>query len=194
MRSVWLRVLAVVVVLVLGAGTYVVLGTSTGTDAATAPETVPAAGKSALATDYTNTADGYRISYPASWDRMTDAQGGLVLKVGGGNAVSIRKFALARVVDTGNVGDLRAVTDALLSDADAGLTILETEQVKVAGLTGIYYLYYFPNGRQRGVHAHYFLFRGKDMFAMVFQALPASEFTALAGTFDAVAESFVALP
>lgn len=190
MRSVWRRVLAVVVVLVLGAGTYVVLGTSTGTDAATAP----VAGTSALTTDYTNTADGYRISYPASWERRTDAQGGLVLEVGAGNAVSIRKFALARVVDTGNVEDLRAVTDAVLSDADAGLTILKTEQVNVVGLTGIYYLYYFPKGRQWGVHAHYFLFRGKDMFAMVFQALPASEFTALAGTFDAVAESFVALP
>ena len=65
-----------------------------------------------------------------------------------------------------------------------------SQVVRVGALSGVYYLYYFPAGDQRGVHAHYFLFSGKQMFTLVFQALPAADFQRLAKTFDAVAETF----
>jgi hypothetical protein len=172
-------------VLLLGAGmsTYLLVGGSRGTK--------PHPGRPEPATTYVNTADGYQISYPASWSRATDAQGGLVLHIGGQNAVSIRKFTLQEAVDTNNINQLRAVTDAVLSTPDARLTILAAQQVTVAGLDGIYYLYTFPSGPEQGVHAHYFLFSGKDMYSTVFQALPAADFTRLAGTFDTIAKSFV---
>ena len=139
---------------------------------------------------YTDTAKHYRISYPHGWQKTTDADGGLVLHVRGRDAVSIHEFTLAAPVNTQNVSDMRAVTDAILSTPNAHLTVLESQVVRVGALTGLYYLYYFPAGDQRGVHAHYFLFSGKQMFTLVFQTLPATDFPRLAKSFDAVAETF----
>jgi hypothetical protein len=139
---------------------------------------------------YTDAAKHYRISYPGRWRRTTDAERGLVLHVGGRDAVSVREFHLTAPVDTGNVADMRAVTDAILSAPSAHLSVLESQVVRIGRLSGLYYLYYFPAGEQRGVHAHYFLFSGKRMFTLVFQALPVADFQALAKTFDAVSGSF----
>lgn len=139
---------------------------------------------------YTDTAQHYRISYPRSWQKTTDADGGLVLHVLGRDAVSVREFTLAAPVNTQNVSDMRSVTDAILSAPSAHLTVLESQVVRVGALTGLYYLYYFPAGDQRGVHAHYFLFSEKRMFTLVFQTLPATDFQRLAKTFDVVAETF----
>ncbi len=177
--------LAVTVVPLLGAG----LWTSSSLGASRTPE--PHRPGPAPLTTYSDTPNGYQVSYPASWSRATDAQGGLVLQAGGQNAVSVRRFTLQETVDTGNIDKIRVVTDAVLNTPEAHLTILASQPVSVAGLDGIYYLYTFPSGQDHGVHAHYFFFRGKDMYSAVFQALPASEFTRLAGTFDTIAQSFV---
>jgi hypothetical protein len=141
---------------------------------------------------YTDTAKHYRISYPRGWQKTTGADGSVVLHVHGRDAVSVREFTLAAPVNTQNVSDMRSVTDAVLSAPSAHLTVLESQVVRVGALTGLYYLYYFPAGDQRGVHAHYFLFSGKQMFTLVFQTLPATDFQRLAKTFDAVAETFTA--
>jgi len=150
----------------------------------------PAAARAAGFVTYTDTAKHYRISYPRGWQKTTNADGGLVLHVRGRDAVSVHEFALAAQVNTQNVSDMRAVTDAILSAPNAHLTVLESQVVRVAALSGLYYLYYFPAGDQRGVHAHYFLFSGARMFTLVFQTLPATDFQRLAKTFDAVAETF----
>ena len=151
------------------------------------PPTAPRASGSVT---YTDTAKHYRISYPRSWQKTTEADGGLVLHVRGRDAVSVHEFALAAQVNTQNVSDMRSVTDAILSTPNAHLTVLESQVVRIGALSGLYYLYYFPAGGKRGVHAHYFLFSGKQMFTLVFQTLPATEFQPLAKTFDAVAETF----
>jgi hypothetical protein len=139
---------------------------------------------------YTDTAKHYRISYPRGWQKTVEADGGLVLHVRGRDAASVHEFALAAQVNTQNVSDMRSVTDAILSAPTAHLTVLESQVIRVGALSGLYYLYYFPAGDQRGVHAHYFLFNGARMFTLVFQALPAADFQRLAKTFDAVAETF----
>src|SRR5207237_10695321 len=133
---------------------------------------------------YTDAAKNFRISYPPSWHRTTDAQGALDLHVSGRDAVSISEFTLAAEVNTTNVADMRAVTDAVLSAPSAHLTVLASQVVQVGKLTGLYYLYYFPAGAEQGVHAHYFLFSGKQMYTLVFQALPVADFDSLANTFD----------
>ena len=153
-------------------------------------ETGPAATRPAGLVTFADAAKHYRISYPRGWQKTTEADGGVVLHVRGRDAVSISEFTLAAPVDTHNVADMRAVTDAILSAPSAHLTVLESQVVRIGRLSGVYYLYYFPSGRQRGVHAHYFLFSGKQMFTLVFQALPATDFQQLAKTFDAVAETF----
>jgi hypothetical protein len=150
----------------------------------------PKAARASDVVTYTDTAKHYRISYPRGWQKTTDADGGIVLHVRGRDAVSVREFTLAAPVNTQNVSDMHSVTDAILSAPSAHLTVLESQVVRVGALTGLYYLYYFPAGDQRGVHAHYFLFSGKQMFTLVFQTLPATDFQRLAKTFDVVAETF----
>jgi hypothetical protein len=132
---------------------------------------------------------GFHLSVPAGW-KPTPVPDGLLLAIAGQNAASIRKTTLAQEVDATNLAAVRAVTDAALSTPDAHLTILKSAATTVGGLPGIYYLYSFPSGNLQGAHTHYFFFEGRDMFTLVFQALPASDFPALAATFDAVVNSF----
>lgn len=149
---------------------------------------------------------GFMLTYPVSWQRVddpADPQDGVLLRVpppGGEpavtsrSAVSIKKVTLDEPVDETSVAAMRAVTDAVLSEPSAGLTVLTAGQVSVNGLPGLHYLYYFPGAEgQQGAHAHYFLFRGREMYILIFQALPAEDFEPLAPTFDAVAGTFRAL-
>ena len=153
-----------------------------------------AAGRAPAATGsltYSNAAAGYTVSYPASWQRTAGPTNSVLFNLNGQDAVSIEEFPLRSAVNTGNLAAMRAVTDAILSDPRAHLTVLMTQQVSIAGLNGLYYLYYFPNGKkQEGVHGHYFLFHGKHMYTLVFQASSTAAFQQLASSFDAVANSF----
>ena len=177
-----------------------VLGVAVGTDvaleraAAPASPGVRAAGPAPVpagSLTYSNTAAGYTLSYPASWRRTVGPTNSVLLNLNGQDAVSIEEFPLRSVVSTGNLAAMRAVTDAILSDPRAHLTVLMTQQVSIGGLNGLYYLYYFPNGKkQKGVHGHCFLFHGKHMYTLVFQASSTAAFQHLASSFDAVADSF----
>jgi hypothetical protein len=139
---------------------------------------------------YHDEAGHFTISYPRTWTRAAGDSGTLVLAIGGQNALSVRRFPLQQEVKPTDVDDMRSVTDAILSTPSAHLTVLADQPVTVNGLTGLYYLYYFPNEGGQGVHAHYFLFQGQALFTMVFQVVPAADFQKFADTFDAVAKSF----
>jgi hypothetical protein len=184
------RLIALAVVLLLiaaGVVVYLVYGRGTSTPRATAAATP------ASYIVYTNEPLGYRIAYPSAWKQTTDGQGGVVLQAGGQDAVNVREFTLQHAINTSNLSDMQAVTNAVLSTPNAHLTVLASQRVSVGGLPGIYYLYYFPSGGEQGVHGHYFLFNGNRMFTIVVQALPASDFQRLAKTFDAIAQSFAAV-
>ncbi len=116
---------------------------------------------------YANPGGLFRISHPRAWRPGTDADGGLVLQAGGQDAVGVKEFTLASRVDTHNLRDMRAVTDAVLSTPTAHLTVLATQVVHVGSSTGLFYLYSFPSENPQGVHAHYFLFSGNRMFTVV---------------------------
>lgn len=138
---------------------------------------------------------GYHLEYPANWAEVPSAgtpagPDGHVVRIAGENAMSIRTFALERPVAASAVADMRAVTDAILSSPEAQLTVLDVRQTEVAGLPAIYYLYYFPAGSQRGIHAHYFIFDRTKMHALIFQVVPDGDFTDYAEQFDQVVASF----
>ena len=138
---------------------------------------------------------GYQLKYPESWTEVPGAgtpagAEGHVIRIDGKNAFSIQTFPLDRPVAISNLGDMRAVTDAILSSPNAKLTVLDVRQVEIAGLPAIYYLYYFPSGKKRGIHAHYFIFDGARMHALIFQIVPATDFADYAGQFDQVVASF----
>ena len=190
-RRIWLTaILSCAVLTILGAGTYVVLDrtASNGSvrDRVAAPAPVPAGSLT-----YSNAAAGYTVNYPASWQRTVGPTNSVLLNLNDRAAVSIEQFPLRSAVNTGNLAAMRAVTDAILSDPRAHLTVLMAQQVSIGGLNGLYYLYYFPNGKkQKGVHGHYFLFHGTHMYTLVFQASSAAAFQQVANSFDAIANSF----
>ncbi len=138
---------------------------------------------------YTDPVGGFAISHPAGW-QVEQVAGGVLLRVGGQDAVSVKRTELAKPVDATNLEDMRAVTDAVLGAPEAGLDVLQTEPTTLGGLPGVHYLYTFDAAGTRGAHTHWFVFSGRTMFTLVFQALPDTGFAALASAFDAVAASF----
>lgn len=169
-----------------------------GASAAPAPE--PSAAAQDSTTRLRDVREGYRIDHPSSWTEVADGTrdaGSLhdhVFRITGRNAFSIGALRLQRPVSVSTLSDMRAVTDAILSSPSARLKVLDVRDVRVAGLPAIYYLYYFPAGRQHGVHAHYFIFDGTRMYTLVFQVVPAARFARYADQFDHVVASFTPLP
>lgn len=156
------------------------------------PRSVPPSALPSPATvTYTNPGKSFRIQHPSGWQSKTDRDGGVVFQAAGQTAVSVSEFTLGARIDPQDLQDMRSVTDAILRTPSAQLTVLMSQVVHVDGLTGLYYLYTFPSGKQRGVHAHYFLFSGNKMFTIVCQVVPASDFQHMATTFDSIARSFV---
>ena len=176
------------------AGTLALAGLTAGVAVGGAhPAATPTAAGPAGFTTYTDPAHGFAVSYPTAW-RPTPTDTGVLLAISGGDAVNIHRTVLAHPVDPANLDDLRAVTDAVLDTPSAHLTILKSAPTRLGGLPGMYYLYAFSAGKQRGAHTHYFAFAGRDMYTLVCQALPANDFGRLATDFDAVVSSFRPLP
>lgn len=140
----------------------------------------------------TDRSSGYELSYPENWT-ATPTSAGHLLRIDKHSALSISTFRLEHPVTTSDVDDLRAVTDAILSSPSADITVLAVRNVEVGGLRAVYYLYYFHDKGQRGIHAHYFVFDGTRMHTLVFQVVPASRFADHAAQFDDVVASFAPL-
>lgn len=165
----------------------------------------PASGSTTSTTpagdDFTKHKDeefGFSISYPKEWERLEppaeqkDIR--LLLSAGGQDSLLVRVVRIEQEVTAENLGDVKAFTDSIVSGAD--IKVLQERTITLGGMPGFYYLYSFndeASGTQ-GLHAHYFLFQGKKMNTLVFQALPADNFAKLADTFDTVAESFSSNP
>lgn len=138
---------------------------------------------------YRDPAGRFEFSYPVGWQPEA-VEGGVMLHVGGQDAVSVKRTELAEPVDATNLADLRAVTDAVLGAPEAGLKVLQASPTTLGGLPSVQYLYTFDSAGRRGAHTHWFAFHGRTMYTLVFQALPDTGFAALAPAFDRVAESF----
>lgn len=155
---------------------------------------------------FRDTETGFSIKYPSKWKRTgrPDPEIRLLVKDEGLNSLLVRVARTPAPFPTDLTGDeAKQVADVVLKrELFAPERILREQAVNVNGSPGYYYLYTFDEevktdaGTQKvqGVHAHYFVFSGRRVFALVFQALPTANFDKLAATFDAMAESFRITP
>ena len=146
---------------------------------------------------YTNDAEGFSIRHPSTWTYLeVGDEGGMALDAGGGDLVDVRLLHRTEVPTTaGNLENIKAFTDGLVG-LNPTAVILKQQAITLNGMPGYYYLYTFtvPATGEEGAHAHYFLFRGHNMYTLVFQALPSEGFTRLSKVFDQIAASFQTRP
>ena len=134
---------------------------------------------------------GVKFNCPKTWRVVHSRADLLVLEAGhADDLVLIRKTMLHAKVNAANVSDFRTVTDGILGDPKANLGVLDTGAVQVGDLPGVFYLYTFPFKSGRGMQAQYFVFKGRDLYTLVFQTGRAKRFAALAPSFDIVLETF----
>ena len=144
---------------------------------------------------FTDTLTDVSIAYPASWVRRFSRDQGVRLVAASPDAsaavsLSVRKSDL-ETVTADTLPIVRPLTDDLLRQDDRVDAVPEPEAVTLDGLPGYRYTYtYRRDAGGRGVHVHYFLFRGDRLIQIVLQAVPASKLDSLQPTFDRVAQSF----
>jgi hypothetical protein len=141
---------------------------------------------------YTDSETRMRISFPGAWatKRAGGADVRLVAGPGNGDLLSVRVVSL----DTGTSGpptptSLKPYLDTIVNEP--GVTMLQQNQIDMNHVPGWYYVYTFkdgPTGAQ-GIHAQYFAIRGNQLYSIVFQALPESDFQALAPVYQQIANS-----
>jgi hypothetical protein len=142
---------------------------------------------------YQDPQDRFSVSYPRGWARWasTDPQVALVVgPPGSEDSMLVRVVSLPTPVNPAQLGDVKAITDKLVQGSN--VRMLVQRSVNLNGAAGYYYLYTIgqPGSAGFGVHAHYFLFSGSTMHVLVLQALPDTDFTDLAPTFDRIAHSY----
>lgn len=143
---------------------------------------------------FTSQKMGFTMKYPRTWPTGETDSGEMVVDAGGADAISARlEFRTEVPTSTDNLDNVKAFTDALIAP---GAVVLKVQKIAVNGMPGYYYLYTFTDRETgaEGAHAHYFLFRGRNMYTLVFQALPSDGFGRLSRIFDQMAASFQTEP
>ncbi len=194
-------ILAIVAVLALFAGAYV-LGQRQGESApdtqASGPtaSTIPPLPKDFLPFEDKDT--GVKLAYPKDWAQVStkdlDASYRLLVSVPKSkDNFRVRVNAYSSEVTKANVADQKAVIDAIFSEEK--ITILSDTVVEVNGLPALFYVYKFTDSTgEPGYHAHFFVFQGRKMVSLVFEAIPEARYGLLAPVFDAVANSLQVAP
>lgn len=136
----------------------------------------------------------FTIGYPSSWRRDQSADPQVVLLATGpsGASLLVRESQLSAPVTSANLAAAKKLADGVVRSG-TGVSMLRAPQaVTLGGLPGYLYLYTFedPNTGERGAHAHYFLFMGRTMITLVFQAVPAASILSLDTAFDRIAATF----
>jgi hypothetical protein len=107
------------------------------------------------------------------------------------DSVLVRVLRLDSPVDPDHLAPTQKLADSLLGTKQ--VRVLIRRPITLNRTPGFYYLYTFgsPGTAGLGIHAHYFLFPGgKRMDVLVMQALPDTEFGAVAPDFDRIASSY----
>ena len=167
-------------------------GATTPTSTRTAP-TIP----DAEMQGYRDDAIGFSLRYPKAWPRLVPPTGDirLVVQASDSDGFSVRVLPIQTEATEANIGNFKAVTDAVVF-GDQRNKLIQEQLVRVNNRLAYYYLYTFEDeiSRNQGVHAHYFIFEGLRIFSVVFQSVPADDFARQAGIWDQIAESFQAEP
>ncbi|MEJ7785794.1 MAG: hypothetical protein WKF96_13390 [Solirubrobacteraceae bacterium] len=135
------------------------------------------------------------IAYPAGWERLpprvTDPE--LALLVADDDSTSLLMRISGSGLDpvtTAGLPVVRKYTDGLVKADPRAKQLVDPVAVQVGGLPGWRYRYTFESGAEAGAHDHYFLFKGRQLIQLVFQAVPAARLPALASVFDDIAATF----
>lgn len=141
---------------------------------------------------FTDSGTRFRLSFPASWSTrdVGGADVRLLAGPGGGDLMSVRVVTL----NTGSSSppsptSLRPYLDTIVQEPT--VKIVQRAQIVMDKLPGWYYVYTFTDSSTHrvGVHAQYFIIRGSQLYSIVFQALPSSDFSKLAPVYQKVANS-----
>lgn len=196
-------ILIIVAVFAIGVGAYV-LGQKQARDAeptATTPTSAPPGTGFTVPKDFVPFDDketGIKLAIPKDWVAYStrDLDRSYRLLVGVPNAkdnLRVRMNAYSTAVTPENIKDQQAVVDAIF--AQEKIEILAREVPSVNGLPALYYVYKFTDAEGKpGYHAHFFVFQGKKMVSLVFEAVPEDRFQLLAPTFDQIANSLQVAP
>ena len=140
---------------------------------------------------FTDSGTRFRLRFPASWSTrdVGGADVRLLAGPGGGDLISVRVVTLDTGSAAPNPASLRPYLDTIVSEP--GVKIVQRAQIVMDKLPGWYYVYTFTDGstHKEGVHAQYFIIRGSELYSIVFQALPAPDFSKLAPVYQKVANS-----
>ncbi len=194
----WVGMTALVVVL-LGTGGWLISQQFTSS---TAPRQKSVLNSTSSYAKFKDPAGAFEGSYPPSWKRAAVSRPGDVLLATGPNGASfqVAKTSITAPVNATNLAAAKKLTDRVVRSGPQ-VKLLTTRfhqpaQVSIGGLPGYLYLYTFvdPTTGETGAHAHYFVFEGKTMITLVFQALPSTNFRTLAPLFDRIASTFRAIP
>lgn len=141
---------------------------------------------------YTDPGTRFRLDFPSSWRTSVIGGADVRLLAGPGNddLISVRVVTL----DTDSSGSptqasIRPYLDTIVQEPT--VRIVRRDEITMDRLPGWYYVYTFTDSKthREGVHAQYFILRGSELYSIVFQALPASDFSRLAPVYQQVANS-----
>ncbi|MGH3900970.1 MAG: hypothetical protein ACRDTA_22545 [Pseudonocardiaceae bacterium] len=190
------------VLLVTGLASGVVVGRAilTPEEPATAANASANSSTNATPADFTafrSEQAGFELAYPTAWSNLTtkDPQILLLASQGTQESLLVRSLELQVPVGPQQLQSAKQLTDQIVTANKTVQMITEPKQIELSGFPGFVYFYSFkdiPTG-QEGVHSHYFLFNGKTMISLVFQALPKERFSTSAQTFDKITATFRAL-
>ncbi len=148
--------------------------------------------------DFRDDRAGWAVAYPRTWNRLQSSDATVVLvasekppEAGDGGSILGRVVPLPTAIDDSTLPAAREITDRIVNGEGVQL-LAQPAVVHEGGLPGYFYFYSFRDAAtgQEGVHSHYFLFKRSTMISLVFQALPKSNFKALANLYDDVIGSF----
>lgn len=143
---------------------------------------------------YRDAEAGFSLAHPETWIAIARPTGSerLRLNAGGSNGMLVRVQPTEQVIaDEESLEQMRAVTDGLAASSPE-VQVLRQDTVTINGMPGFFYLSRLTDEEtgSTAVNAHYFLFQGRKMNILLFQASPETEFERLAPDFDRVLASF----
>lgn len=210
MRNAWAALrrkrVVIVVAAVLVAGLLATLAAGLGQRMLALPQQPPAAatpsstpppppdGTPADFVEFRSEQAGFALSYPRSWKRLQseDPQVALVAASEQQDSFLVRTVELKTAVGPQQLPQARKLTDQIVKSNKSVKLLSEPSRIELGGLPGFFYFYSFedPASKQTGAHSHFFVFDGKMMITIVFQAVPAQQFPEVAPTFDKITNSF----
>ena len=194
-------IILIVLILVVAVGAYV-LGQRQAEDDTAAPERgATTTTQFVMPSDFVPFDDketGIKLAVPKDWVPYStkDLDRSYRLLIGVPNAkdtLRVRMNAYSSPVTQENLRDQKNVVDAIF--AQEKIQILASEATTLNGLPALFYVYKFNDASgEAGYHAHFFVFQGRKMVSLVFEAVPEARYALLAATFDKIATSIQIAP